>query len=254
MDHLVRCRGGKWRLARDGEGLKIFRKRSEWPADAKAFGKRKMFRPYWNGTVRYWDLHNTRDSWGERPTWLPAAYLSCEADPAEGPKHAAAILDSDPGDDTPALIACDWLEGLGLEGRFEVEFREREQAITFASDPLPDWQLASLGQIHPKTGNAVVEGRGPLASWCRHLVVTRCVACGGRRDGEDLVEAGQAAMIANEMFPGSFRQWDQVTVKRAAGSFALPDGRRIILETRCQLCRHFAQSNPPALAIPEVMR
>lgn len=215
MSHLVRCRGGEWWVSpRKAGGYWVFERHEH------------AHEILWNGVAaKDWT------PW-RAPAWLPVAWLCCEADPAEGPKFAAAILDAEPEDDTPAMIAAEWLEELGLQGK-----------NWDGKGPWPeDWTSEIYYPIGPDGGGPEAPWhwiyRGPLASWCRHLIATRCAGCGGRRDGED--RWGRTVRTRRETRQPAIR--------------AMAERYEIKIEPDCPLCGFPAHPTPPPLAIPEVVK
>lgn len=229
-NHLVRCRGGQWRIGR-GPEPGAFRFHSRWarvnsPSMALRWNCQIIHLSAPTLTTSNRSFKTLLDRWdSQRPAWLPIAWLYCEADPAEGPGFAAKILDAEPGDDAPALIACDWLEERGAEGWGHLAAEELAE-----------------GWAEPRTmfpsGRSSRFVRGPLHSWCRHLIATRCVSCGGRRDGEDLW--GRTVRTRREARYPAIR--------------ALAEREGVEIKPDCPLCGFPAHATPPPLATPEVVR
>lgn len=172
--HLVRCLGRErriWRQAPDEEGW-------TFAIEGGLAGLNGRYRP--PGDAVHWNLS------GERPAWLPIAWLCCEADPGAGPGFASAILGAKPGNDVPALVACDWLEERGTMGLLG-----------------PGWR-PDPGNILEWSFNAAPEGDSsphPLHSWCRALIAARCPRCGDLRNGEDAIECARWASSQGPIEP-----------------------------------------------------
>lgn len=173
------------------------------------FGRVERFAGNWNASPFPINLKGFEPWWSRnRPAWVPVALLCCEVDAAEGPKFAAAILDADPDDETPALIACEWLEERGACGaitfdetdyalRIDPEWRRRsaeggegQSASDCEFDPaalvenyFPGGLPEGWEWILHRRSLAWWEFSGPLASWSRAAIAHLCLACGSLKDG-----------------------------------------------------------------------
>lgn len=250
MGHIVNCRGGEWTIARDCEAAD-----RRFPFECSPGREGEARRMGWTGLAEGGPGAPSL-AW-RSPCWLPIAWLCCEADAQEGPKFAASIADAGPGDDAPASIACDWLEGLGIQGSL---FR-----ITRRGDPRRQGPEENpVGWIRdrlPTSRSAPFRSRsGPLHHWCRLLIASRCVGCGGRRDGEDILS-----------IPKLFARDEELRRPRAAGRYAAlgvghrarrkdvaslaePPGFRFEPSPACPRCGFPAYPEPPLLEIPEVAK
>lgn len=191
----------------------------------------------WNGVAkagnRFWD----------RPSWLPIALLCCEADADIGPGFASAILDAG-ADDAAARIAADWLEERGIMAETD-PWKAGEGDILEGLESLPEGWLVDAGDNI---------ARGPLHSWCRNLIDTRCVACGGHRDGDDPISYLWPAGNETDRPPALYRA---ATTRRIAKGIRVDEEkyktfRRFLIAPDCLDCGFPRHLDPPAALIPAI--
>lgn len=249
MRYLVRCRGGEWLLGRFNERFAIHRVEDRWFARLRRANARGIDL-YWNGLPQGGTRQSLRNSWGERPAWLFVAWLCCEFDPAEGPGFAAAILDAEPGDDFPAMVACDWLEERGAMGRSVRpnypasavrHFEAHYQGLGWSSQ-------VDFGPAPHDGPTADIITQGPLAPWCRFVIDIHCMSCGGWRNGENKIRL--------EITDGNWIECPRNLVEReieARSRPSHPEGTKFIID-RCPLCGFPTPPTPQPLVIVDVVK
>ena len=212
-EHTIKCRDGKWVIKQSNSGFFLSSSRLDAinnPVEQHAGRLVTGVLVSWNGVAH--PNSGVRNIW-QTPCYLPIAYLLCEAahgtdDYDEARALAAGVIGGKetwrtclfchpevgipflrgacgtcenkgkvPGPPdmlTPAHMLCDWMEERGYQCSV---------ATPLGAFPFPsDVDVGNWTGIGSKEG---IRWLGPLHAWCRHLIETRCLTCGGRRDGDD---------------------------------------------------------------------
>lgn len=175
-NQIIQCRGNTWRfqLGRHQSGGHHFSLSKPQNHDPRNFFHLHWnLRPFFSQLAGY--IHPLSQSFPPKHTAnLPIAFLCCEINQTQGSLFASKILDADPNDQTPAEIACDWIEESGT------------QAITNPNIPngnrFPQSWDKIIANPKAKYGDQIAQYTGPLHLWCRELLQNYCTHCGIRKD------------------------------------------------------------------------
>lgn len=239
--HIMRCREELWFVTIIRRGFRIVSIGVEDPI--------KIFESHWNAV----------DSLAiNPPRWLAISWVCCEVDHVEGARFASAILEANSGDDTPALIACDWLEERGIQGELSPE-----TVIDIEGNPV----TLVEGWVIPEGWRATKSSsRGSLASWGREVIRCRCLECGRMKSPRKPVTINPSSFVIARDVVGAriprgepplswgvsgWQGSDPVDLTRIASNANPLESRRDV--PICSLCGVLRHEGIIPLAIPKVI-